>query len=36
MATLKTRLAGSEPVLAPLVLNTLMARLAEAVDFEAL
>jgi methylisocitrate lyase len=36
MATLKTRLAGDEPVLAPLVLNPLMARLAEAAGFEAL
>ena len=36
MASLREQLAGPDPVLAPLVLNPLMAKLAEAAGFQAL
>src|SRR3546814_11799325 len=36
MPSLREMLAGPEPVLAPLVLNPLMARLAETAGFKAL
>ena len=36
MASLKEQLAGPKPVLAPLVFNPLMAKLAEAAGFEAI